>query len=87
MIEMTDLYKNRGCIFPPKELFNRYFMIPDIDLDSWYSDSLGPEFSNEIFNSDAWERRDKNRPTPETITSLRRVLECDLIKSFDSKKT
>ncbi|EGQ9167627.1 hypothetical protein ACTA57_004566 [Vibrio parahaemolyticus] len=87
MIEMSDLYKNRGCLFPPKNLFDRFLMIPELDLNAWYAEVIGDDLNGKIFNSDMWEYRDSNRPRPETLASLRRSLEFDLVKSYSRKKS
>lgn len=85
MANMSDLYKNRGCIFPPKNEFGRFFMVPEIELDKWYSDVLGNDFSFRIFNSDMIEHRDNNRPSAVKLATLRRGLEYELLNHYAKK--
>lgn len=87
MVEMSDLYKNRGCLYPPKNLLKRFFMIPELKLNEWYAEVVSEDFSLEIFNSEMWKYRDDHRPRAEKLASLRRALEYELLKAYSGKKS
>lgn len=85
MIEASDLWKSKGCIYPPSEKLGRYFMLSEDDYFSWLSSVVGIEKTSAIFNDQAWKHRDENRPPPEEVFAVRRVLEYMVVKALKPK--
>lgn len=85
MIEVSDLWKSKGCIYPPKDLLGRYFMLSEENYFSWLSSVVGNKKTSVIFNDQAWKNRDENRPLPQEVFAIRRALEYMVVKILKPK--
>ena len=85
MIEASDLWKSKGCIYPPSDMLDRYFILSEEDYFSWLSSVVGMEKTSAIFNHQAWKHRDENRPPPEEVFAVRRALEYMVVKALKPK--
>lgn len=85
MIEASDLWKSKGCIYPPGDMLGRYFMLSEGDYYLWLSSVVGAEKTSEIFNDQAWKHRDENRPPSEEVFAVRRALEYMVVKALKPK--
>lgn len=85
MIEASDLWKSKGCIYPPSDMLDRYFMLSEEDYFSWISSVVGSEKTRSIFNDQAWKYRDENRPPPEEVFAMRRAFEYMVAKALKPK--
>lgn len=79
MIEVSDLWKSKGCIYPPTSMLGRYFMLNEEEVLPWISSIIGTDKAKAVFNDQAWKRRDENRPCPQEVNSLRRALEYKVV--------
>ena len=85
LVELSDLWKSKGCIYPPSSLLDQYFMLNEENSHLWISSVVGSEKTNAVFNDQAWARRNMNRPYPEEIFAMRRTFEHKVIKMLKPK--
>lgn len=85
IIEVGELFKSKGAIFPGKEWSNKFYMIPDVDIPSWVNRTIGESKNNEVFNHEAMNRRAKNKPSYTRVATIRKQLEYEVIKAFSTK--
>lgn len=85
MIEVSNQYKNKGCLSPLPARFDRYFMLSEVDAFDWLRSVVGEAKVNAVFNDEAWEQRDADRPSNEEVFITRRALEYLVVKALAPK--